>query len=170
MRDNFATNRNVPPSKSQGYLDQAFTGLRELLHQKYLALCSSTAITDGVKLDATAKFMDMTLRQGMQEYFFIYRIRITNLREDTIQVLGREWHIHDSHGRLVNQVPYEPGNGVVGQTPKIPAGKCFEYYSGTTLPTPSGFMKGLLRVKSTYQTDLEMFADIHPFRLIKPQM
>jgi ApaG protein len=35
------------------------------------------------------------------------------------------------------------GEGVVGETPVLPPGGAFEYTSGTPLPTPSGFMRGL---------------------------
>lgn len=58
-----------------------------------------------------------------------------------VQLLTRAWTIREKSGRLHAAVP--PGSpGLVGATPTLAVGECFEYYSATDLPAPSGVMKG----------------------------
>lgn len=37
---------------------------------------------------------------GEQRHAFSYRVRVTNLRDTSIQVLGRSWDIMDANGQL----------------------------------------------------------------------
>ena len=54
-----------------------------------------------------------------------------------MQVLGRQWLILTSEGRQHAVVP-RGSAGVVGCTPILKPGECFQYYSATDLSTPSG--------------------------------
>ena len=54
-----------------------------------------------------------------------------------MQVLGRQWLILTSEGRQHAMVP-RGSAGVVGCTPILKPGECFQYYSATDLSTPSG--------------------------------
>lgn len=61
---------------------QAFSALRTLNAQRYLQHGSSSATTDGVRVDTTAGFFKTaTHLNGSSIHLFTYRIRITNLRE-----------------------------------------------------------------------------------------
>lgn len=71
-------------------------------------------------------------------YAWAYHIRIENEGQETVQLISRSWEIIDSQGR----VEHVHGEGVVGEQPVIGAGECFEYTSGASLDTPSGFMHG----------------------------
>jgi uncharacterized protein affecting Mg2+/Co2+ transport len=67
------------------------------------------------------------------------------------QLLGREWDFKDSHGELTARVrpqADDAANGLVGQTPYLPPGHCFEYYSGAALPTTTGTAEGHLLVSA----------------------
>lgn len=72
------------------------------------------------------------------QYFFSYRIRITNKGETPAQLVSRRWVIVD--GRQ-NKEEVE-GPGVVGEQPHFPPGGTYEYTSFCPLPTPTGSMRG----------------------------
>ncbi len=55
-----------------------------------------------------------------------------------MQLRSRHWKITDALGRQQEV----KGPGVVGKTPLLRPGEMFEYNSGTSLTTPSGFMGG----------------------------
>jgi ApaG protein len=44
-------------------------------------------------------------------YFFAYRIRISNVGDDTVQLISRHWVISDGDGN----VEHVRGSGVVGE-------------------------------------------------------
>jgi len=105
--------------------------------------------------------------EGGSRWLFTYRLRITHVGSGggggagekvagagagagagatttphpSIQLLTRAWTIRDGRGRLHASVP--PGSpGLVGATPVLARGECFEYFSATDLPGPAGVMKG----------------------------
>lgn len=71
-------------------------------------------------------------------YVWAYRVAITNLGKERVQLLKRTWLITDALGRTQRV----HGEGVVGEQPVLESGEEFEYTSGTPLPTPSGIMRG----------------------------
>jgi ApaG protein len=58
------------------------------------------------------------------------------------------------------------GEGVVGQTPTLAPGECFNYSSGTPLATPSGIMSGTYDLIG--ENGEEMVAVIPTFSLDSP--
>jgi ApaG protein len=80
-----------------------------------------------------------------------------------VQLLRRTWVITDGLGRT-QQVH---GAGVVGEQPVLEPGESFEYTSGTPLPTPSGFMRGLYHMVAT-STGESFDVAIPPFSLDSP--
>lgn len=71
-------------------------------------------------------------------WVFGYRVRIENGGRETVQLLTRHWRITDGRGHVVEV----RGDGVVGEQPLLEPGECFQYTSGTPLPTPTGIMAG----------------------------
>lgn len=71
-------------------------------------------------------------------YAFGYRIAITNLGHEPVQLLRRHWIITDGSGH----VEVVEGDGVVGEQPWIEPGSTFEYESSCPLRTPTGNMRG----------------------------
>ena len=71
-------------------------------------------------------------------WVFGYRVRIENGSRETVQLLTRHWRITDGRGHVVEV----RGEGVVGEQPLLEPGECFQYTSGTPLPTPTGIMAG----------------------------
>ena len=77
-------------------------------------------------------------------YVWLYRVRIENNGEETVQLLRRHWKITDALGRLQEV----KGAGVVGEQPVLRPGDTYEYTSGTPLTTPSGIMVGSYQMET----------------------
>lgn len=96
------------------------------------------AVTRGIEVTVSPRFMPDRSGIGKNEFFWAYTIGIANNSAATVQLKTRYWHITDATGR-VQEVR---GAGVVGEEPVIPPGERYEYTSGVPLQTPSGFMAG----------------------------
>jgi len=96
------------------------------------------AITRGIEVQVTPRFLSDRSSPENGYYFWAYTIEITNRGTVTVQLKTRHWRITDAHGKLQEV----RGAGVVGETPTLEPGESFEYTSGVPLPTPSGFMTG----------------------------
>lgn len=87
-----------------------------------------------------------------------------------MQLTGRHWIIEDGQGMLT-EVP-KGTRGVVGCTPIIKPGTCFQYYSGTDLERAPGLMHGSFQMavlSDDQQRTLESFdAKIAPFQFWPP--
>lgn len=122
----------------------------------------SEATTDGVQVQAVSKFIPERSNVAERYYFFGYRIRITNVRTQPVQLLSRHWVITDGDGR-VQEVR---GPGVVGHQPRLTEGQTFEYTSFCPLPTPVGSMHGSYRMVG--DDGAEFDAVVAPFTLALP--
>jgi ApaG protein len=122
----------------------------------------SEALTRGIRVEAES-FYDPD-RSSPQEsyYFFAYRIRISNLDSDTVQLMSREWFIVDGNG----EEQRVQGPGVVGEQPILERGESFEYTSFCPLPTAVGSMHGSYRM--VYRSGDGFEAAIAPFSLAAP--
>lgn len=98
----------------------------------------SEAVTDGLRVEAEARYSPEHSQPGANHWFFVYTIRISNEGTESCQLLSRHWIIRDATGR-VEEVR---GAGVVGEQPVLEPGDHFEYTSGCPLPTPFGSMEG----------------------------
>lgn len=96
------------------------------------------AITRGIEVTVTPRFMPERSSTEKGYYFWAYTIEIVNHGSTTVQLKTRHWRITDAFGRLQEV----RGAGVVGEEPVLEPGGAFEYTSGVPLPTPSGFMVG----------------------------
>jgi ApaG protein len=99
---------------------------------------TSEATTNGVQVEAVARFSAEHSAAHLGQWFFLYTIRITNLSDETVQLVARHWVITDATG----SVEEVRGPGVVGEQPVLEPGESFEYTSGCPLKTPFGFMRG----------------------------
>ena len=124
---------------------------------------TSEATTNGVQVEARARFSAEHSSPQLAEWFFLYTIRITNLGEETVRLLSRQWEITDATGR-VEEVR---GPGVVGEQPVLAPGEAFEYTSGCPLKTPYGAMRGRYQMMATAGRR-RFDAEIAPFELRQP--
>src|SRR5262245_46559588 len=96
------------------------------------------ALTRDIKVSVRPVYLDAQSDPDAHRFVWAYHVRIENLSEHEVQLVGRRWRITDAMGRTQEVA----GAGVVGEQPVLKPGQAFEYTSGTPLPTPSGFMKG----------------------------
>lgn len=125
-------------------------------------LGSSEALTRGIRVHVSSKYVAERSRPLMNEYFFAYTIRISNEGRETAQLVSREWLITDAEGR-VEEVR---GPGVVGEQPVLGPGDAFEYTSACPLPTPFGSMRGSYQMVTEKGERFD--AEIAAFELAEP--
>jgi ApaG protein len=98
----------------------------------------SDTTTRGVRVEVHPFYVPERSSPRDGQYFFAYRVRITNAGEHAVQLVSRHWVITDGDG----QVEHVRGPGVVGEQPVLASGESFEYTSFCPLPTPIGSMQG----------------------------
>lgn len=122
----------------------------------------SETVTRGIRVEAES-FYDAERSSPLESYyFFAYRIRISNLDSETVQLISREWVIVDGNG----EEQRVQGPGVVGEQPILERGESFEYTSFCPLPTAVGSMHGSYRM--VYRNGEGFEAAIAPFSLAAP--
>ncbi|HTR88422.1 MAG TPA: Co2+/Mg2+ efflux protein ApaG [Reyranella sp.] len=99
---------------------------------------------------------------GKSQHVWAYQVRIENKGDVAVQLRSRHWKITDGLGRREEV----KGPGVVGKTPRLRPGEVFEYTSGTSLSTPSGFMGGTYQMVS--ETGENFDIEIPTFSLDMP--
>ena len=123
---------------------------------------TSEAVTNNVRVEVESQYAAERSQPFQNEWFFDYTVRITNERDETVQLLSRHWIITDATGH-VEEVR---GPGVVGEQPVLGPGESFQYTSGCPLRTSTGVMRG------TYQMVTEdgdhFDVEIAPFALHEP--
>ncbi len=122
----------------------------------------SDTTTRGVRVEVRAAYVPGRSSPADSQYFFAYRIRISNLGEETVQLLSRHWVISDGEGNE----EHVRGPGVVGEQPVLEPGEAFEYTSFCPLRTPIGSMHGTYRMVTAGGAAFE--AEIAPFSLAVP--
>ncbi len=122
----------------------------------------SDTTTRGVRVEVESAFIPERSAPQENHYFFTYRVRISNVGEDTVHLVSREWIITDADGNVerVN------GPGVVGEQPVLEPGEAFEYRSFCPLPTAIGSMYGSYQMVGTNGERFD--AKIAPFSLAVP--
>lgn len=102
----------------------------------------SAAVTEGIRVETESYYVSERSDPKADQYFFAYRIRITNEGLEPAKLVRRHWVIMDSLG----EVQEVRGHGVVGEQPRLLPGETFEYTSACPLTTPVGSMRGTYRM------------------------
>ncbi len=94
--------------------------------------------TQGIRIGASAFYLEHESDPGSGHYIFGYNIVIQNNSDQTVKLEKRHWVIIDGDGQehTVN------GDGVVGMTPTLEPGQAFKYSSYCPLKTTWGTMQG----------------------------
>jgi len=122
----------------------------------------STAVTDGIRVEAKGAYRPEQSEPGKRRWLFTYTVTITNEGPTAAQLLKRQWTIVDGTG----QRQEVSGDGVVGHQPRLEAGQSFEYTSFCVLQTSHGSMRGSYQM---VRDDGRPFqAAIAPFPLVVP--
>jgi ApaG protein len=122
----------------------------------------SDTTTRGVRVEAKSVFVPERSAPQNNHYLFAYRVRISNVGEETVQLVTREWVITDADGN----VEHVHGPGVVGEQPRLEPGESFEYTSFCPLPTAIGSMQGSYQMVAASGDRFD--AEIAPFSLAVP--
>ena len=122
----------------------------------------SEATTRGIRVEVEARYVPERSAPERSQYFFAYRVRLSNVGDEAAQLVSRKWLITDGDGK----VQVVEGAGVVGEQPLLAPGASFEYTSFCPLPTPYGTMHGTYRMVTPAGGQFE--ATIAPFTLAVP--
>ena len=124
-----------------------------------------TEITEGVKITVEAEYQPEYSSPSQYHFVFTYRIGIENNSSNTVQLLRRQWFIHDANGTY-REVE---GEGVVGKQPTLEPGETHEYVSGCNLKSGMGRMYGNYLMErlvdgKTFKVNIPEFTMIPPFK------
>ena len=108
--------------------------------------------TRAIQVTVEPNFIETESSPEEGQYFWAYRIEISNLGEEVVRLRSRHWRITDAAGRQ-HEVR---GPGVVGEQPVLKPGACFEYTSGTPLATPFGILFGTYEMETDGGEKLEV--------------
>ncbi|CAN6353911.1 unnamed protein product [Urochloa humidicola] len=134
----------------------------KILAPHSLLKCSSDATTLGIRVQVRSVYIESRSQPLKGQFFFAYRIRITNNSQRPVQLLRRHWIVTDGNGRMENIW----GVGVVGEQPVIFPRTGFEYSSACPLSTPNGRMEGDFEMKHIDKAGSSTFnVAIAPFSL-----
>ena len=103
-----------------------------------------TATTRAMQVTVRPQYLPDQSDPAKSQFVWAYNVRIENKGNVAVQLRSRHWKITDALGRQQEV----KGPGVVGKTPMLRPGEVFEYTSGTSLSTSSGFMGGAYQMVS----------------------
>jgi ApaG protein len=123
-------------------------------------------ITQGVKVSVETEYQPSYSSPSQYHYVFTYRITIENQSDFTIQLMRRQWYIHDA-GFQPREVE---GEGVVGQQPVLEPGQSHQYVSGCNLKSGIGKMVGTYLMErivdgTSFHVNIPEFTMVAPLRL-----
>lgn len=100
------------------------------------------AETYGIIVSVETEYVAVQSEPGENNYFFAYRIQISNNSAYTVQLMSRKWFIADS----TYDIREVEGEGVVGVQPVIAPGDSYTYVSGCQLQSGIGEMWGYYQI------------------------
>ncbi|TDH65936.1 hypothetical protein CCR75_004055 [Bremia lactucae] len=117
---------------------------------KLLSNMFAVTVTNGVRIEATSKYVQKHSDPATNVFRFTYRITITNQNDSiSIQILGRQYTFESEKGQRIALPRNSPG--IVGATPMLAPGQTFEYASGVDIDAPRGSITGCLH--AVYKTE-----------------
>jgi ApaG protein len=119
----------------------------------------SEAVTEDIRVEVLSQFSPENSRPAEGEWVFQYTVRITNLGQETVQLVSRHWIITDGFERTEEV----RGPGVVGAQPVLAPGESFKYSSWCPLKTPTGVMRGEYQMTAANGRRFDI--EIAPFAL-----
>jgi len=123
---------------------------------------NSEATTRGVRVRVEACYLPERSDPDDRHWFFVYTVEITNLGNETVQLVTRHWIITDAD-TTVQEVK---GPGVVGEHPVLRPGESFTYTSACPLHTSFGTMHGAYQMMTSKGETFD--AEIAAFSLAEP--
>ena len=111
-----------------------------------------TAITNGIKISVSPRYMEEQSKPADGRHLFSYLVEIENVSDQVVQLMSRHWYILDSfsHSREV------AGEGVVGQQPILHPGQTHQYTSWCPLESDIGLMFGFYKMRTPSGEEFEV--------------
>uniref|UniRef100_A0A0C9QV91 TSA: Wollemia nobilis Ref_Wollemi_Transcript_7137_1365 transcribed RNA sequence n=1 Tax=Wollemia nobilis TaxID=56998 RepID=A0A0C9QV91_9CONI len=125
----------------------------ELIAPDALLKCFSDTTTLGIRVQVRSTYVKGRSQPSKGQYFFAYRIRISNLSDRPVQLLRRHWAITDATGKT----EHIWGIGVIGEQPVVLPGTSFEYSSACPLGSSTGKMEGEFEMKYVDKVNSDTF-------------
>jgi ApaG protein len=97
-----------------------------------------TEISHDIKITVQPIFVERESDPIHGRFVYAYFVTIENLGTESVQLMHRQWYIHDSTGE--SHEVY--GEGVVGRQPVITTGEVYNYNSFCVLKSFEGTMEG----------------------------
>jgi ApaG protein len=124
---------------------------------------ASDTTTRGIRIQVKSAYLSERSSPRDSQYLFQYHVRISNVGNETAQLVSREWVITNAEG----EVERVKGPGVVGEQPVLAPGGTFEYSSFCPLKTAVGSMHGSYQMVVADKSE-QFDAIIAPFTLAVP--
>ena len=137
-------------------------GPRERRPSSSRGVRTSDTTTRGIRIEVQSTYMPERSAPSDAQYLFEYHVRISNVGDETAQLISREWIITNADG----EVERVKGPGVVGEKPVLTPGTSFEYRSFCPLKTSVGSMQGSYQMVTANGDQFD--AMISPFTLAVP--
>lgn len=117
---------------------------------------------DKIATEVVTHYIAEESNTQQSHFVFSYTITITNISDETLQLISRHWVITDAD----NQIQEVRGRGVVGKQPTLKPQESYTYSSGTMIETVVGFMGGSYTMRNNDGEEFE--AEVSTFRLAVP--
>jgi ApaG protein len=108
------------------------TGIQGNLKEYY------TATTQDIQVEVVPAYVPERSDPEQNQFFYSYKVRITNHGTMTCKVIQRHWKIKEGNGKVYDV----QGVGVVGEQPRLEPGMSYEYTSFCPIHSPYGNMRG----------------------------
>lgn len=102
--------------------------------------------TENIQIEVSPSYVKERSNPEQKQYFYAYKIKITNHSDKGIKVIHRHWKIKDGNGKAYDV----QGSGVIGEQPMIAPNDSYEYTSFCPLHSPFGNMRGKYQVMDEF--------------------
>jgi ApaG protein len=97
-----------------------------------------TCTTQDIQVEVTPSYVADRSDPLNNQYFYAYKIKITNNSVISCKIIHRHWKIKDGNGKIFEV----QGTGIVGEQPMLLPQESYEYTSFCPLNSPYGNMRG----------------------------
>ena len=88
--------------------------------------------TEEIQIEVIPAYVKERSSPENNQYFYAYKIKITNHSDKSVKVIHRHWKIKDGNGKVYDV----QGSGVIGEQPMILPHTSYEYTSFCPLHSP----------------------------------